>query len=52
MYTRQHVCTLANIEVERFKNLVRRDQLPSMPPVIIPGLSEQLMDRAKTVGWN
>lgn len=30
MFTRQEVCALAAIPVERFKTMIRRDQLPSV----------------------
>jgi hypothetical protein len=51
MYTRQHVCVLANIDVERFKTLARRNQLPTVfvPPM---GVNERSLDRMQTPGWN
>lgn len=30
MFTRQEVCALADIPVERFKTMIRRDQLPTV----------------------
>lgn len=51
MFSRQDVCALTGIPVTRFKNLARRDQLPTIyvPPA---GASEEVQDHAKERGWN
>lgn len=51
MFTRQDVCALTGIPVERFKSLARRNQLPTVyaPP---RGAPEDCQDRAKERGWN
>jgi hypothetical protein len=51
MFSRQDVCALTGIPVERFKSLARRDQLPTIyvPPA---GASEDVQDHAKERGWN
>lgn len=51
MFTRQDVCALTGIPVERFKSLARRNQLPT---VYVPprGAPEDCQDRAKERGWN
>jgi hypothetical protein len=51
MFTRQAICALADIPVERFKSLVRRDQLPTIN-VPIGGISDAARDAAKEPGWN
>jgi hypothetical protein len=51
MFSRQDVCALTGIPVTRFKNLARRDQLPTIyvPPA---GVSEDVQDHVKERGWN
>lgn len=51
MFTRQDVCALTGIPVERFKSLARRNQLPTIyvPPA---GASAGIQDHAKERGWN
>jgi hypothetical protein len=51
MFSRKDVCALTGIPVVRFKNLARRDQLPTIyvPPA---GASEEAQDHAKERGWN
>jgi len=51
MYKRQDVCRLAGIDVERFKGLARRDQLPIVSPPPI-GKTDEIRDHAKERGWN
>lgn len=51
MYTRQDVCRLTGIGVERFKGLARREQLAtiSIPKI---GITDAIRDHAKERGWN
>jgi hypothetical protein len=51
MHTRQDVCALTGIPVERFKTLARREQLPTVcvPPT---GTSEETLDRVRERNWN
>lgn len=51
MFTRQEVCALADIQVERFKSLVRRDQLPTIN-VPSSGASDSTRDAVREPGWN
>jgi hypothetical protein len=51
MHTRQDVCALTGIPVERFKTLARRDQLPTfyVPPA---GVSDEILDKVRERNWN
>jgi hypothetical protein len=51
MFTRQEVCTLTEIPVERIKSLVRRQELPTAF-FLVPSLSDTRRDQIKERGWN
>lgn len=51
MHTRQDVCALTGIPVERFKTLARRDQLPTFHTTPA-GVSDEILDKARERNWN